>query len=106
MTFFLVIDLFSLFFPCLCCLTLSRIYLTCKSLFSSRKRLFHTQKIPFFLFSYFRTLPCNTTSPNIGGTNAWAVPHLKFGGNRPPSPPLGLRLCLRDLNNCVLRGDS
>src|SRR6218665_3239021 len=30
----------------------------------------------------------NTTSPNIGGTDAWAVPHLKFfWGDRPPSPP-------------------
>jgi len=25
----------------------------------------------------------NTTSPNIGGTDAWAVPHLKFWGDRP-----------------------
>src|SRR6218665_182798 len=40
-----------------------------------------------FLFcSYFRTHPDNTTSQNIGGTDAWAVPHLKFGGDRPPSP--------------------
>src|SRR6218665_1506821 len=29
----------------------------------------------------------NTTSLNIGGTNAWAVPHLKFWGDRPLSPP-------------------
>src|SRR6218665_1022078 len=28
----------------------------------------------------------NTTSQNIRGTSAWAVPHLKFGGGRPPSP--------------------
>ena len=32
----------------------------------------------------------NTTSKNIGGTNAWAVPHLKFWGTVPPVP-LGLR---------------
>jgi len=32
----------------------------------------------------------NTTSQNIGGTDAWAVPHLKFGG---PSP-LGIRPCV------------
>ena len=30
----------------------------------------------------------NTTSLNIGGTNAWAVPHLKFlWGTVPPVPP-------------------
>ena len=33
----------------------------------------------------------NTTSQNIGGTDTWAVPHLKFGGDRPPkSPPMVL----------------
>ena len=39
-----------------------------------------------------------TTSLNIGGTNAWAFPHLKFWGDRPPSPPLGLRPWLRPLS--------
>src|SRR6218665_2922484 len=29
----------------------------------------------------------NTTSQYWGGTNAWAVPHLKFGGGPSPSPP-------------------
>src|SRR6218665_1412385 len=46
---------------------------------------------PFFLLcSCFHTLPTNTTSQNIGGTDAWAVPTSNFGG---PSPqlPLGLR---------------
>src|SRR6218665_2092020 len=43
-------------------------------------------------FSVFLCLLYNTTSLNIGGTNAWAVPHLKFWGDRPPSPPPGLRL--------------
>src|SRR6218665_990142 len=33
----------------------------------------------------------NTTSQNIGGTDAWAVPHLKFFHQVPPrSPPLDL----------------
>ena len=32
----------------------------------------------------------NSTSQNIGGTDAWAVPHLKFGGTVPPSPPYSL----------------
>src|SRR6218665_677960 len=35
----------------------------------------------------------NTTSQNVGGTNAWAVPHLKFWGDRPIQFPLGLRPC-------------
>src|SRR6218665_1179862 len=50
-----------------------------------------------------RTCTCdNTTSPNIGETDAWAVPHLKFlGWDRPSSPPtvlppiLGPRHCVR-----------
>jgi len=29
----------------------------------------------------------NTTSQNIGGTDAWTVPHLKFWRDRPSSPP-------------------
>ena len=41
---------------------------------------------------FFSVRTCdNTTSPNIGGTNAWAVPPSQFfGGIRPPVP-LGLR---------------
>src|SRR6218665_490773 len=48
----------------------------------------------FTLFMLSRTSD-NTTSQNIGGTNVWAVPHLKFWGTVPPvpprSPPLGPR---------------
>src|SRR6218665_1164912 len=52
---------------------------------------FLTRKTQFFtLFMLSRTSD-NTTSQNIGGTNAWASPHLKFWGDRPPQPPLGLR---------------
>ena len=50
---------------------------------------FLTRKPPFFtLFIPSRTSD-NTTSQNIGGTNAWAVPppQIFFGGDRPPSPP-------------------
>src|SRR6218665_1318185 len=32
----------------------------------------------------------NTTSQNIGGTDEWAIPHLKFGGASPQFP-VGLR---------------
>src|SRR6218665_553904 len=47
---------------------------------SSKKNTFIT------LFILSRTSD-NTTSQNIGETNAWAVPHLKLWGARPPSPP-------------------
>ena len=43
---------------------------------------------PFFYS--VRTL-MRITSQNIGGTDAWAVPHLKFWGDRPP----GLRPCVQ-----------
>src|SRR6218665_2853303 len=50
----------------------------------------------------------NTTSQNIGGTDAWAVPHLKFCGDRPPVH-LGLRpwrrLCFI-INLSILRHSS
>src|SRR6218665_82910 len=48
---------------------------------------FLTRKPPFFTLFILSRTSDNTTSQNIGGTNAWAVPHLKFGGDRPPSPP-------------------
>src|SRR6218665_857562 len=50
---------------------------------------FLTRKPPFFTLFILSRISDNTTSQNIGGTNAWAVPHLKFSGG--PSP-LGLRL--------------
>src|SRR6218665_1053887 len=52
---------------------------------------FLTRKIPFFTLFILSRTSDNTTSPNIGGTNAWAVPHLKIWGDRPPQSPLGLR---------------
>src|SRR6218665_134991 len=46
----------------------------------------------FLLCSCFRTHPTNATSQNIGGrADAWAVPHLTFWEDRPPSLPLSLR---------------
>ena len=51
--------------------------------FLTRKTAFFTMFIPARTFE-------NTTSQNIGGTNAWAVPHLKLWGDRPPFP-LGFR---------------
>src|SRR6218665_3158422 len=37
----------------------------------------------------------NSTSENIGGTDAWAVPHLNFLGEDRTSAPLSLRPCER-----------
>jgi len=57
------------------------------------KNLYFTTKnsfiSPFLVTSYFSRASLNTTSPNIGGTNAWAVPHLKFwrGPVSLPQPP-------------------
>src|SRR6218665_1053329 len=54
----------------------------------SEKNSFMT---PFFLCSYFRAHPTTLLLKNIGGTDAWAGPHLKFGGTVPPSsPPLNV----------------
>src|SRR6218665_689310 len=49
---------------------------------------FLTRKTQFFTLFMLSRTSANTTSQNIGGTNAWAAPHLKFWGDRPPSPPL------------------
>src|SRR6218665_3316475 len=42
---------------------------------------------PFLLCSHFRTHPTNSTSQNIGGTDAWAVPTSNFWGPSPQAPP-------------------
>src|SRR6218665_1003142 len=50
---------------------------------------FLTRKTPLFTLFILSRASDNTTSLNIGGTNAWAVPHLKLWGAVPPrSPPL------------------
>src|SRR6218665_464048 len=43
----------------------------------------------FSLCSYFRAHPTTLLLKILGETDAWAVPHLKFGGPVPPVP-LGL----------------
>jgi len=56
---------------------------------------FLKRKTPFLLCSCASN---NTTSQNIGGTDAWTVPTSNFGEDRPPSSPImvwvGLRPCL------------
>jgi len=42
---------------------------------------------PLFTLFVLSRASDNTASLNIGGTNAWVVPHLKFWGDCPPSPP-------------------
>src|SRR6218665_91221 len=52
---------------------------------------FPHKKNTFFTMLILSHASDNTTSLNIGGTNAWAVPHLKFWGtvpSPPRSPPL------------------
>src|SRR6218665_2990156 len=45
------------------------------------------KKTPIFTRFILSRASENTTSQNIGGTDAWAVPHLKFLGDRPPNTP-------------------
>ena len=59
---------------------------------TSQKNFFMT---PFFTLFVFSRASDNTTSENIGGTDAWAVPHLKFLGGPFPQFPLGLRPCVQ-----------
>src|SRR6218665_520250 len=83
-------------FACLCCLK-SDIYAYITSFFA--KNLYFTKNSfisPSLVTSYFPAHPRTLyTSPNIGGTDAWAVPHLKFSGQRPPQSLLSLRQCLQ-----------
>ena len=46
---------------------------------------------PFLFGSYFRALPTTLLLKILWGDGFMGRPHLKFLGNRPPSPPLGLR---------------
>ena len=55
---------------------------------------FLTRKTPFFTLLILSSASDNTTSKNIGGTDAWAVPPPHILGDR-PSVPLGLRPCKR-----------
>src|SRR6218665_810846 len=69
--------------------------------FLDTKNVYFTQKITFFPFviSYASN---NTRSPNIGRTDAWAVPHLKFWGTVPPVLPIVSTYASSPLNNCNL----
>ena len=88
MTFFLVINLVLRIFPFFS--HIFRMFTMLNVVYDH----FLTRKPSYFsLFILSRTSD-NTTSQNIGGTNAWAVPPPQILGGRPPSLPLGLRLCM------------
>jgi len=53
------------------------------SLYFTTKHSFET---PFFSQFVLCKASDNTTSQNIGVTDAWVVPNLKFLGDRPPYP--------------------
>src|SRR6218665_3307948 len=65
--------------------------------FFTRKNNYFTEEFLDDAFFYsihtFRAHPTTLLLKILGGTDAWAVPHLKFREDRPPSPPLGLRPC-------------
>src|SRR6218665_2469757 len=78
---FLVIDLVLRIFPFFS--HISRMFTMLNVVYDH----FLTRKPPFFTLFILSRTSDNTASQNIGGTNAWAVPHLKFWGDRPPVPP-------------------
>src|SRR6218665_2767561 len=52
---------------------------------------FLTRKTQFFTLFMLSCTSDNTTSKNIGGTNAWAVPPPQILGGPSPHSPLGIR---------------
>ena len=85
-------DLFSHLLCFFCLSLLSDIwYITYMALFYIRKTSISEQNIPpwHLFFTQFVLLHAsdNASSGNIGVTDTWAVPHLKFFWGRPPSPP-------------------
>src|SRR6218665_1752243 len=67
---------------------------------------FLTRKTQFFTLFMLSRPSDNTTSQNIGGTNAWEVPHLKFWGDRSPQSPLGLRPCIYERRRRRIGGNK
>src|SRR6218665_1982151 len=82
MTLFLVIDLVLRIFPFFS--HIFRIFTMLNVVYDH----FLTRKPSFFTLFILSRTSDKTTSQNIGGTNAWAVPPTSnFGGTVPPSPP-------------------
>src|SRR6218665_1565531 len=79
-TFFSVIDQVFLIF---------RIFTVLNVVYDRRKTTISEKNslmTPFFTLFVLSRAFDNTTSQNIGGTDAWAIPHLKFGGTVPRPP--------------------
>jgi|SRR6218665_1009749 len=68
---------------------------------SSREKPLFQKIIPsshfFLLCSCFHAHTTNATSQNIGGTDAWAVLHLIFLGDRPPIPSRSPPTSMKDI---------
>src|SRR6218665_2448802 len=72
------------------------LFLTKNLYFTNNKKILHL--ILFYCHFVLSHASLNTTSTNIRGTDAWAVPHLKFFGepspSSPKSPPMALILII------------
>ena len=85
---------------CFCLSFLSDIWYityTCMALFFTKNLYFRTRNsfmTPFLTQFVLSHASDNTTSRNIGGTDAWGVPHLTFLGDRPPVLPKSLPMLL------------
>jgi len=66
-----------------------------KSLYFRTKLSFMTPVSSPFVLGYASN---NTTSQNIGGTAAWAVPTKNFGVTVPPAPPKSPPMVLTSLD--------
>ena len=84
-------DLLSLVFDrVLSVFCLSEIWYITYMTFLLTKNLYFRKKTPWHVFlvtSYFATQPIALLLEIVRGTDAWAVLHLIFLGDRPPSPP-------------------
>src|SRR6218665_820084 len=82
---FLIFHFFSQIFPFFTMLNVVYDPFLTRKATISEKNSFMT---PFFTLFVLSRESENTTSQNIGGTDAWAVPPPQIlGGDRPPSPP-------------------
>src|SRR6218665_3650273 len=61
------------------------LYITYMAIFFKKSLYFRTRNLFTTHFLLSPHTSENTTSRNIGGTDAWAVPHLKFWGTVPQS---------------------
>src|SRR6218665_223636 len=86
--FFQISPIFLSDFPYLYCV---KCHIMSYVILSSREKSLFQKIIPFddtfFTLLVLSRASDNTTSQNIGGRGAWAVPHLKFWGDGPIQSP-------------------